>query len=220
MLLLASTEVTRFYTYLHCKPDGTPFYVGKGCGDRAFSMRGRNRWHRRILAKYGKAAIQVWVFYCSNEDEAFADERLQIASLRAQGYELCNISDGGEGTSGYKHTEEAKKRIGDAAKGNQNMLGKKASPETKAKLSAIRAGRKLHPHSDETKAKISEAKKGIAQKPEVIAKRAAGISKSRSDPVVRSRRLTALTKANNDPEVRRRKSDAAKEFWRKRKAGI
>ena len=39
--------------YLHCRPDGTPFYVGKGSGRRAQSSTGRNSWWENITTKYG-----------------------------------------------------------------------------------------------------------------------------------------------------------------------
>lgn len=93
---------TRFYTYLHCKPDGTPFYVGKGKGNRARELSrssGRNRWHRGIVEKYGRENILVFVFACDSEQQALHDEKLQIAQLRDMGYELCNLTDGGEGLS-------------------------------------------------------------------------------------------------------------------------
>ena len=54
-------------------------------------------------------------------------------------------------------SEETKNKIGEAAKGNKNMLGKHHSEEAKRKMSEAAKGRK---HSEETKNKIGEAAKG------------------------------------------------------------
>ena len=92
----------QFYTYLHCKPNGNPFYVGKGSGNRGYSLTGgRNQYYKRIIAKYGKENIGVFIFPCIDEEQAFADEIQQIFQLRREGYELCNNTNGGEGVSGY-----------------------------------------------------------------------------------------------------------------------
>lgn len=71
--------------------------------------------------------------------EAGADwisaEQRWIASFRAQGYKLCNATDGGEGG-----------------------LGSKRSPESIAKVVAAITGRKASP---ESRLRMSEAKKGV-----------------------------------------------------------
>ena len=107
---------TVFYTYLHCKPDGTPFYVGKGKENRAreFSRDSRNKWHKNIVSKYGKENILVHVFPCDSEAQAFANEVQQIAQLRREGCELCNLTDGGEGQS--NPAPETRAKISAAAK--------------------------------------------------------------------------------------------------------
>jgi hypothetical protein len=56
--------------------------------------------------------------------------------------------------TGYKHTEEDKRKIGKASEGNKNCLGLKQSEETKRKR--IKS-RKWYKPSKETKRKISEA---------------------------------------------------------------
>ncbi len=92
-----------FYTYIHCRPDDTPFYVGKGSGRRShyFSRTIRSVYHGNIVSKYGVENIGVFVFPCDSEQQAFDDERQQIAQLIRDGYKLCNMTEGGEGTSGY-----------------------------------------------------------------------------------------------------------------------
>lgn len=174
-----------FYTYLHCKPDGTPFYVGKGAGIRAYEWRHRNQHHRNTVAKYGRQHIGVFVFPCESERQAFDDEIQQIATLRADGYELVNQTAGGQGISGCrhspearsnmslgqrgntknrgrKHSAEARERMATAQRGNKKALGNKSrsgmsqSEETRAKIAAWHLGKK---HFQETKEKMSIAQK-------------------------------------------------------------
>ncbi len=59
---------------------------------------------------------------------------------------------------GVKHTEETKKRIGDAQRGEKNhAFGKRLTEEHRAKVAAAMSARKL---SDEHKRRIGEAHKG------------------------------------------------------------
>lgn len=58
---------------------------------------------------------------------------------------------------GKHHSNEAKLKLAEAAKGNKHMLGRKHSEESKRKLSAAHKGKTA---SDETKAKLSAAFKG------------------------------------------------------------
>lgn len=143
-----------FYTYLHCKPDGAPFYVGKGRGNRCCDFHHRSQHHKHVVEKYGRANIGVFVFPCESEDAALADEVQQIAQLRAEGFRLCNATDGGDGISGLKHSVETRRKMSEKAAGRSH------SPESIAKISA--AKRNL---SDETRSRISAAKLGRKRPP-------------------------------------------------------
>jgi len=148
----------QFYTYLHCRPDGTPFYVGKGGGYRRYRIaRNHNPHHSNILAKYGKENIKVYVFYCDSEQQAFSDEIHQISQLNREGFNLCNMTTGGDGATGKIMSESAKRKIGLASKGNKYALGFKHTTESKQKMSMSQTGRV---QTEETKQKISKAKKG------------------------------------------------------------
>jgi len=124
----------QFYTYLHCKPDGTPFYVGKGYGYRAFQFKRRNPFHNRIIEKYSVENIQVYIFYCENEDEALKDEIHQISQLRSQGYKLCNLTAGGEGSSGLHPSSETIQKMSLAHRGNKHGLGYRHDELSKIKI--------------------------------------------------------------------------------------
>lgn len=144
----------QFYTYLHCKPDGIPFYVGKGSGLRFSNFHNRNKYHKNIIAKYGEENILIYVFQCDSEEQAFNDEIHQIEQLRNIGYELCNLSDGGEGTSGVIRSAEAKE------KSAQWHRGSKRTDESCAKMSAWQKGKKKKPFSEEHKSNLSTVHKG------------------------------------------------------------
>ena len=58
---------------------------------------------------------------------------------------------------GKKRSDETRKKMSEAAKGNKNALGHHHSEETRKKMSEANKGKQL---SDETKQKIGEAQKG------------------------------------------------------------
>lgn len=135
-----------FYVYVHLKADSRePFYVGKGKARRAWSGSGRNAWWRRIVAKHGLAVMVQRHFL--NESDAFASEVETIAVLRDLGYELCNLTDGGEGSSGAVRSHETRAKLS-AAKStptarrilSENAIKRWASPEARAALSDKMSG--------------------------------------------------------------------------------
>lgn len=152
-----------FYTYLHCKPNGEPFYVGKGRGRRAYLLsRGENKHHKNIVEKYGAENIGVFVFPCDSEDQAFQDEILQISQLRRDGYRLVNRSNGGDGTSSFRMSDEHRAKIA------ASSIGKKMSDQAKEKMSLAKRGKsswnKGIPMTDEWRAKFIGNKNALGCK--------------------------------------------------------
>lgn len=158
-----------FYAYIHCKPDGTPFYVGKGNASRVRKInRPQNAHHTNILAKYGRENILVGKLECSSEEIAFDLEKGLLKRLRAMGSCLANFTDGGEGVSGLKMSEAAKQKMRDAKVGKPlsaehkeklriASTGKTLSPESRDKVRASKVGKPL---SNQHKEKLSAAKAG------------------------------------------------------------
>lgn len=142
-----------FYVYVGDHPaTGQPFYVGKGITvglGRATRINGHNHHlrkgthhNRRLQRAYDKHGPISWSVIRPgvSEQEAFETEIALIAHWgRGRGELLCNMTDGGDGASGYRHSQEAI-----------------------AKMSAVTKGRKM---SAETKAKIGAASKVFAAKP-------------------------------------------------------
>lgn len=122
--------------------------------------------------KYGEKNYEFKILEtledCGNIDDR---EKYWVAFYKKNG-KAFNIADGGKGCPGVHISDEAKKIIGE--KNRQHNLGKKASEETKLKMSLARKGRKPSPESiekgrlkrigmklsQETKMKISIANSG------------------------------------------------------------
>ena len=92
-----------------------------------------------IVAKYGKPEVKILAEW-ETESEAFAHEIALIAQYRNEGIELCNLSEGGEGNTGLKHSEEFKSKLSALHKGNKWRQGLPTSPKQKAIASAISKG--------------------------------------------------------------------------------
>lgn len=193
-------ENTSFYTYLHCRPDGSPFYVGKGRGKRSHNFHSRNTYHKNIVAKYGRENIGIYVFPCESEEQAHADEIQQITQLRLEGHVLANLCDGGQGQSGNSPTVETRLKISTSNK------GKKKAPEHCRQLSLSHVGNK---HPAHVRAKISAALIGNSRAAgtkatvEQLAKKAAKMTME-----VRAR-ISVKLKGRKLPAETRRKMSAA-----------
>lgn len=87
----------KYYVYVHRKQtDGSVFYVGKGTGNRAYAIARRSEYWHRVFRKHGRA-VQI-VASGLSEQCAFSIERALIAYIGIG--QLCNMTLGGEGTSG------------------------------------------------------------------------------------------------------------------------
>jgi len=142
-----------FYTYAHCKPNGSIFYIGKGLEDRAWSKDNRNIHWKRTVEKHGYT-VEILANW-ETEDEAFDHERLLISCFKDMGIKLVNMTNGGEGSSGYRWTDEQKANFDISGEKNP-MFGKRHSQETKDKISAKASQRTV---SETAKTKISKAMK-------------------------------------------------------------
>ena len=168
-----------FYTYIHSKPDGMPFYVGKGVLKRTKSLNAnRNPYYLSTVEKYGAKNIIINKFECASEANAFELEMFVIESLKEKGVKLTNFTDGGEGASGRVATSKTRAKLSawqigkvltaeHRAKISASQTGKTLSAEVRAKMSAWQIGKTL---SEETKAKISASQIGRVLTAETRAK--------------------------------------------------
>lgn len=139
------TETPRcdYYVYLHTRPDGVVFYVGKGRIKRAWSTRNRNPHWAAVVAKYGGFKVEI-VAQGLSEKAAIEAEANLIAYHRKLGV-LTNILDRGD-IAPSSHPEVAKKIA-------LSLTGIKRSEETKEKLKAV-------VRTQEWRRNMSEAAKG------------------------------------------------------------
>lgn len=169
------------FVYLHRREDNNNvFYVGiSNNKNRAFEKKKsrRNPYWYNFTQKH-----EFYVDFTHKDvcwEEACVIEKYLIMFYRGYYDFLCNITDGGEGTLGYKVSEDlklkykklytGKKRTQEdidkmkkGKKSNTNSLkGTKWSKERKEALSLRMKGVKKGTVTEETRKKISKIRKGI-----------------------------------------------------------
>lgn len=131
------------------------------------SKHRRNAYWKNIVAKAGGYEVRK-VFEHEDEELLFLVEQERIDQLKRLGFKLANLTDGGEGPSGMRHTEEAKRKIAEAQLGEKHWTNFHAiTEEHRAKL---RFARSKLVFTDEIRKKISEAGKKRINSPATRAK--------------------------------------------------
>ena len=166
-----------FYVYQYVDPRSSlPFYIGKGKDDRMNyhinNVRSRifkNRLFQNILIKMLDAGIQPIIEKIKdnlNEHEALELEKELISKYGRRLYDangiLCNLTLGGEGVTGVKHSNAAKEKM--------SAYHKNRSEEHKQRISKALKGRKHSQQTieqmkariitNDTKQKLSDSLKG------------------------------------------------------------
>lgn len=183
-----------FYTYLHRRNDtGAIFYVGKGSSNRAYSVSSRSKHWLAIYRKHGRT-----VEICANwnsEEEAHAHEILLIEALKSIGEPLVNHTDGGDGVSGYRHSQQSIDAMRTAHlmwwSDESNKLAAVQRIKTQWSNPAWRAG-------------MVDRLIDRTRDPEIDARRKAGIARANLNPEVRARKSAAQTLAQRKPETVRK----------------
>jgi len=192
-----------FYVYVDFRgDDGKPFYVGKGLEKRVKKER-RNHLHTNIKNKHG--IIRKVVFESRNEQEAFDKEIQLIGELQTHvdhGNGGANFTLGGEGSSGYKFTEEHREK--------RSELNKKMweDPEIRA---MIKEKQRLGWEDPEHREKRSELSKKMWEDPERREKVSKSMKKALEDPEHRKKMSETLKKRYEDPEVRKKQGEKMRE---------
>lgn len=96
------------YLYMHLEADtDEPFYIGMGdTSVRPWSNGSRSKKHKARANKHGKR-VHVEAVPNMTFDNALWWEVRWIKAFRDAGYDLVNLTDGGDGAKGFKHTAEA-----------------------------------------------------------------------------------------------------------------
>lgn len=118
----------KYYLYRHIRLDtNQPFYVGVGTKffynsyykeyGRAFSTHSRNVFWKRIVAK---TEYRIEIIYESDLYEDVLQKEKEFILLYGRRFNnsgtLVNITEGGEGTNGYKPSIETRQKMSDSRK--------------------------------------------------------------------------------------------------------
>ncbi len=141
-----------YYAYLWLRNDGTPYYVGKGHGNRAFTgLRNAGQ------LPPPKSSELILVQEYSSEIDALVAEVFLISYYgrkdKGTGI-LRNLTDGGDGTSGIIHSEAWYKKQRDC------RLGKKTRPHREDSKQQTRNSLLGRKHTEERRKNQSLAHKG------------------------------------------------------------
>lgn len=169
-----------YYVYEYLREDGTPYYIGKGRGHRAFTKQGHT-----VPLPPDKNRIQIVEDNLTN-DEAMALEIELIAKYGRKDLGtgiLRNMTNGGEGSSGRVYSQETIEKI---REGNR---GKVQSEETKLKRAESLRGTR---RTQEQRQRQSEAakKRWSKKDSEAEAKRIAKIREARAKQVITTVQVT------------------------------
>jgi len=180
--------MSEFYVYVYKKPNGTPFYVGKGKDDRdSYHLKEALKEStidcnkhkistiRKIVAAGDSVVIER---VCSNlpEDMAFELEGFLIEEIGRADLgkgPLCNMTNGGEGLSGLIRDISGENNPNYGRRGEAAIwFGRKHTQETKNKMANAQKGRVIteehkaamrKPKSEEGKAAIREAQRKLRE---------------------------------------------------------
>lgn len=138
--------------YRHLKPCNEVFYIGIGTIKRPHSKHNRNKHWKNIVNKHG---YKIEILH-ENLSWNLACE-IEICLIKFYGRKdlglgkLVNMTDGGDGVLGFKHSEKSKLNMKITNK-NKVKKGRICLEETKLKLSKIN---KEYKHTEKAKRNIS-----------------------------------------------------------------
>lgn len=130
----------KYYIYRHIRPDkNVPFYIGRGANyaDRSIyrrskSLKGRNYIWKSIVAKNNNN-YYIDIMYETDHLDEILKKEIEFISLYGKIIDnngtLCNLTNGGDGSLGLKHTEETKNKMSINRKNNPKYTERLKSKE-------------------------------------------------------------------------------------------
>ena len=134
-----------FYVYVHYRAtDSTPFYVGKGSGNRHEAKAGRNIFWHRVVTKHGY--YSEIIYSDLYQKQAYALETETIKDFKIHGFLLTNLTCGSDGGFGLESqalvSTMSQKRIEGCKKAGEKRKGIKRPPHVIEKMRMANIGKK------------------------------------------------------------------------------
>jgi len=152
MIIYKTTNLITGKIYVGQDSKNKPNYLGSG----------KYLWN--AINKHGKENFKKEIICeCFSKEDLNEKEKYWIKTLNCKVPNGYNITEGGDGVVGRKHTEEEKVQIREQMKGNKYSLGSKRSEEFKNNIREINKGNKYNlgrKQTEEHKRKTGEKSKG------------------------------------------------------------
>lgn len=223
------TSQHRFYVYVLARPNGKPFYVGKGQGNRVYSheteAKSGHKCHKcnviRKIWRQGGEVQRYIVFTTDDVQEALDYEREQIAMHGRKN--LTNRTDGGEATSGWDPSPETRAKISKAQRHrfaeNPELRAKNAAhikswwESSENRAAASDQGRRRFEEKPELRTQISDRQKQRYARPEERERLREQAKAQMSDPAQREKARERARARMQDPAQKERLIAANKAYF-------
>jgi len=228
-----SRKDPQYIIYALHHPNSKRVYVGKSSKGmrrprahsepghlKAYAHLPRAKWIQSLKKRGLEPKIAI-LEICERVEDLDEAEKFYIACFRAIDVPLLNLTDGGDGINGYRHSDKARaqmsekrRKLASTEAGHRQMVvisnGYWRTEEAREKKRQERLG---SVQLEETKAKIAKAITGKKKTPEEIANMRTAAKARWAVPGYREKQIEAQRQAQSRPDTRAKKADAAAKQW-------